>query len=372
LTTRVAALVLLLGFLFSTPVAAAADCTQSLQSLADAGGAVLVPACVYHETVYVSKPVVLDGQNAAVVDGDNTRDRWFWVASSDVTIQNFTMRNTRQGVQVGSIGTEVGISRLVIDHNDLSNASGGSLIGIGQTTDSVVRNNQLHGGGQLGIGSYLNRNLVVQGNHIYGNNTAGVDAFWEAGGAKLISDAGLQVLNNEVHDNAGPGLWIDIGATDVVVSGNVIHHQTWNPLFFEISSRGQIYGNAISSSNTNLDGGNWGCITVASSTDVNVHDNTCTDTLPLRAQLDNRPDAPAGAGTGNVLQNNRLLRPVPNQATSWWQWDPNGPLVPGRNGNVDVGNQIVSSLTTLTPVPTIAPTPTPKARPRHCASWRCR
>jgi hypothetical protein len=46
------------------------------------------------------------------------------------------------------------------------------------------------------------------------------------------------------------------------------------------------------------------------------------------------------------------VRPNPPQATSWWQWDPNGPLQPGQNGNVDTGNVILASLNTSTPLPT--------------------
>jgi Right handed beta helix region len=338
--------------------ALAADCSQSLQDLvnsAPTGAVIDVPACTYHETVYVGHGVTLDGGNQAVITGDNTRDRWFWIAASDVTIKNFRMLDANTSMEEGAIATAAGIRNVVIDHNDLGPTKNGDPIAIGGTTNSRITNNQIHDGGQLGIETYQNTNLLISGNHVYGNSTAGVDPYFGAGGIKAVQETNSQIIGNEVDHNVGPGIWCDIGCTGVTIANNNVHDHAWNPLFYEISSFGDIYGNTISASNTGA--GNWGCITVSSSGDTQVHDNTCIDTLPLRAQLENRPDGPSDAGQRVVLQNNKLLRPVPNQATSWWQYDPNGPLAPGRNGNVDLNNLIVAS---LTPAPTLTRTPTPK------------
>ena len=330
-------------------------CAQTLQSKVDTaqpGSTVDVPACTYHETVNVTRALTLDGHNQAIIDGDNTRERWMWIASSDVTVKNLTMRNAKTPSQVGALATQGGIKNVTIDHNDLGPTTNGMPIAIGGTTDSRVTNNQLHGGGQMGLSTWQNTNLTISGNHVYSNNTAGVDPNWAAGGIKAVQDNGLTVSNNEVDHNIGPGIWIDILATDVTISDNNVHDQQYNPIFFEVSSNGDIYGNTVSASPSGPM--NWGCIVSSSAANVKIHDNTCIDTLPLRAQLDNRPDTPPGAGTGNVLQNNRLVRPNPAQATSWWQYDSNGPLKPGSNGNVDSGNMIG----TPTPVPASTPTPT--------------
>lgn len=371
---------LMLGIASGSPVLAA-NCTPSLQDLVNAapsGSIVNVPACTYHETVRISKPITLDGRNQAVITGDNVRDRWLWITSSDVTIKNFSMRDTATAAQEGAIGTERGIARVVIDHNDLGATLNGEQVGIGGTTDSRVTNNLIHDGGQMGIGTYQNVGLTISGNHIWHNNTAGNDPYWAAGGIKAVNDNGLTITNNEVDHNAGPGIWCDISCTNVTIANNNVHDHAWNAIFYEISSNGDIYGNTISASNTGA--GDWGCIVVSSSGDTRVHDNTCVDTLPLRAQLDNRPDVPSDAGFNVRLENNKLLRPVPNQATSWWQYDSNGPLVPGRNGNVDLNNQIVASLTpvpTATLVPTVTPTliptatSTPTPRPTATPTVQC-
>jgi len=354
-------LAVILAAFGSSPTMAQSACSQSLQSRVDqaAPGATLdVPPCTYRETVMIGKAITLDGHGKASIDGENIRDRWMWIGTSNVTIRGFKMFNANTANQEGAIGTQSGSSNIVIDGNDLGATRGGEQIGIGETSNSKVINNQIHGGGQMGIGTYLNTGLLIQGNHIYGNNTAGVDPFWAAGGIKAVAETNSKIMSNEVDHNVGPGIWCDISCDGVTIANNSVHDTNgWNPIFYEISSNGDIYGNTIV--NGTPGNGDWGCITLATSASTRVHDNTCTDTLPLRAQLDNRGDAPPGAGTGNRLENNRLVRPQPNQATSWWQYDPNGPLVPGTNGNVDAGNLIVNSLSTPTPVPTVTPIATP-------------
>jgi parallel beta-helix repeat protein len=337
------------------PVSAQQSCSRSLQSLVDsaaAGATVNVPPCTYHETLTIGKAITLDGRNQATITGDNVRDRWAWIAASNVTIRNFRMLDANSALEEGALATAAGVSNIVIDHNDLGPTRNGDPIAIGGTTNSKILNNQIHDGGQLGIETYQNTGLLIQGNHIFRNSTAGVDPGFGAGGIKAVQDTNSQIVGNEVDHNTGPGIWCDIGCSGVTIANNTVHDQAWNPIFYEISSGGEIYGNTISASNTNpFPGGNWGCIVVSSSASVNVHDNTCIDALPLRAQLEDRGDKPPGAGTGNVLQNNRLVRPIPPQATSWWQYDTSGPLVPGRNGNVDQNNVVSSSVPTATAVP---------------------
>ncbi len=350
-----------LTILFSiSPVLAQSDpCAQSLQNKVDVapvGSVVDVPACTYHETVYIGHSVILDGHNQAIMDGDWTRDRWFWIASSDVAIRNFKMRNTATTIQEGAIGTQGGIHNVSITGNDLGATSNGSQVGIGGTTDSKVVGNTIHEGGQLGIETYQNVRLLIQGNHIFNNSTAGVDPEFGAGGIKAIQDTDSKIIENEVDHNIGPAIWCDIACNRVTIANNNVHDQAYNPIFYEISSNGDIYGNTVSNSPTGPL--NWGCIIVSSSGNTNVHDNVCIDSSFLRAQLDDRSDRPSDAGQNVMLQNNRLVRPDPPQTTSWWQYDPNGPLVPGQNGNVDIGNVLAQTLNTPTAIPTNTPRPT--------------
>jgi parallel beta-helix repeat protein len=355
---RVGVIALLLGSLITSPQAFAQAC-QTLQSQVDAtpsGGTLNALPCTYRETVTISRPITLDGHGKAVIDGDNVRNRWLWIAADHVTIRGFRMRNASTASQEGAIGTQPGIGWLLIDRNDLGSTANGEQIGIGQTHDSQITNNDIHDGGMSGIGTYLNQRLVVQGNHLHANNAAHTDPWFAAGGIKAIGDTDLQIIDNEVDHNAGPGIWCDIGCDRVLISGNTIHDQPYNPIFYEISSHGEVSNNTIS----NSAGANvWGCIVVSSSGSTYVHDNVCADSVPLRAQLETRPDRPADAGTDVRIENNRLTRPTPLQATSWWQQDPSGPLVPGKNGNTDLGNVIGSAPTpTIAATPTVTPVPT--------------
>ena len=199
------AVLALLAGLLPPGSASAVNCSQSLQNQADVappGSVVDVPACTYRETVFIGHAVTLDGHGLAVVDGDNVRDRWFWIGASNVTIRGFAMRNANTANQEGAIGTQPGTSNIVIDHNYLGSTIGGEQIGIAGTTNSKVTNNSIHDGGQLGIGTFRNTGLLIQGNHVYHNNTGGVDPSWAAGGIKAVQDTSSQYLNNEIDHNA--------------------------------------------------------------------------------------------------------------------------------------------------------------------------
>lgn len=344
----------------TSPVSAQTSCSASLQSLVDAaanGATVDVPACTYHELVYVTRPMTLDGHNQAVIEGDN-RTNWIAIMASDVTVRNFTMHGGNVADGQGGIATWTdGISNVVISGNVLSGTANGAGVGIGATVNSKVLNNVVHDAGQMGINSVGNTGLLIEGNHVFANNTAGVDPGYAAGGIHLIHNVATQVSNNQVDHNAGPGIWCDIGCDGVTIANNSVHDQAFNPIFYEISSNGDIYGNTVQT--TPAGPMNWGCIISSSSYAVNIHENTCVDTEPLYALLDRRSDTPVGAGTGNVLQNNRMVRPHGGAATKWWQYDANGPLLAGSNGNVDSGNVVLADLNTPTPVPTAIPTATP-------------
>ena len=98
-----------------------------------------------------------------------------------------------------------------------------------------------------------------------------------------------------------------------------------SPIFYEISSNAQIFGNSVWNSS------GWGGIVVSSSGNVDVHHNTLAHTPALRAQLDNR-ERPSDAGTNVHFYDNQVAEPANNQATSWWQ------MSPDSNGNSDRNN----------------------------------
>jgi len=69
---------------------------------------------------------------------------------------------------------------------------------------------------------YPSSGVVVTGNEIDHNNTDGFDQTWEAGGAKWSKTTTITVSGNNVHDNAGDGLWFDTDNVSVTILGNRI------------------------------------------------------------------------------------------------------------------------------------------------------
>jgi hypothetical protein len=57
---------------------------------------------------------------------------------------------------------------------------------------------------------------VVEGNEVAYNNTAGFNAYWEAGGVKFTHSRNIVARNNFVHHNDGTGLHSDGENTDVL------------------------------------------------------------------------------------------------------------------------------------------------------------
>jgi hypothetical protein len=244
------------------------------------------------------------------------------IASSDVTVRGFIMKNANTGATQSGIYTTENLHNVTIDGNDLGFTELGQPLGLGLTSDSKVTNNQIHDGGVLGMASYKNTRLLIQGNHFFRNNVSNSDPWHEAGTLKAVGTIDSQIVDNEVGHNAGPGIWCDIACDNVLIARNTLHDQPYNPIFYEISTGGEISNNTITAS---LSSNVWGCVVVSSSASMYVHDNTCSD-APIRIILDNRSDKPAAAGTNVRIENNRA-------ATSWWQYDPLGPLVVGQNGN---------------------------------------
>jgi hypothetical protein len=85
------------------------------------------------------------------------------------------------------------------------------------------------------------------------NNAAGFDCQWECGGGKWVSQVGaLTVADCYVHDNAGDGLWTDIGTVGVEWLRNHLIDNAGAGLSHEISFAALVEGNVAS--------GEWVCV----------------------------------------------------------------------------------------------------------------
>jgi hypothetical protein len=151
-----------------------------------------------------------------------------------------------------------------------------SAAGIAAGSGTRVRDCDIHHNGQIGI-TGVGRNVLIERNRIWENNTRDFLTSWEAGGVKLAASEGVVLRGNDVHDNRGAGLWCDIDCRDVVYEDNITERNRGAGIFHEISFAATIRNNIV---RHNGGGGKtwfWGNnILVAASQDVEVYGNTLT------------------------------------------------------------------------------------------------
>lgn len=289
------------------PTPAPSVACGSLQALVDAapaGATVTVPVCTYAEMVTIRRPLTLRGYGS-VIDGGGTRPTWVGVRASDVTLEGFTMRNAAPGAaQSGSIDVN-GVDRFTARDLHLSGGSAAD-IRIWYGSGHTITGSDIAAGRQEGIILWQVVNATISGNRIHGNNTAGYDPGWEAGGLKAGGARNLLLAGNEVDGNAGPGLWCDGMCVDATITGNRIHANTREGILFEISSGATITGNRVWENGWSFPAWGWGGgIVISSSANAEVANNVVAwnaDGIVVLSQ--NRSDAPAV--TGNFVHDNTI------------------------------------------------------------------
>ena len=158
-----------------------------------------------------------------------------------------------------------------------------------------VTNGYFHHNGQYGLLGNA-ANMVIQGNEIAYNNTAGFSQSWAAGGTKFAFTTGLLVSENFVHHNYGHAIWVDIANYQAVIERNRVEDNYGRGVFYEISYDAVIRNNRFarngSKASVLLRGG---CIGVVSSPNVEVYGNTCDgDKDGITGVQDARGSGPRG------------------------------------------------------------------------------
>jgi len=157
------------------------------------------------------------------------------------------------------------------------NHSGGAAIG----PNGDIEQGSYSDNGQEGIFIYDAPNSVVHAAEIAGNNFAGYDYTYEAGGLKggttsgNPSSSGMQIINNYVHDNNGRGLWIDSDSSNYTYAYNDIENNLAEGILDECNLGPVIHDNVL---RNNGQGGNyyaqWGQITFNDTQYGNIYNNT--------------------------------------------------------------------------------------------------
>ena len=198
--------------------------------------------------------------------------------ASGVRVADLSIAKAANPAQIGGLHAADGATGWVVDDVEVVATHGTGAVVDGGT----VRNSTFHGNGQLGLAG-AGRGSLILGNDIYGNNTAGYDPDWEAGGAKFGARAtDMHVTGNRVRDNRGPGLWCDISCYRWTVDHNFVvdnvdpDGDSGAGIFYEISYRCAIHDNFVSGNGPASGGKGFyhgGQIVIAASSDCDVHDN---------------------------------------------------------------------------------------------------
>jgi len=188
--------------------------------------------------------------------------------AKDVVVRGFVIEKFANPAQRGAIhadgdGWRIEGNEVRANHGTGVYASGGQVL-----------NNHIHDNGQLGLAG-TGHGRLVEGNEIDHNNTAGFSPLWEAGGTKFARTSDLVIRGNNVHDNAGPGLWTDINNIRTTIERNIVHANTGHGIFHEISYRAVIRDNRVTDNGGADPLPGWGGagIRVAASPDVEIYRN---------------------------------------------------------------------------------------------------
>jgi parallel beta-helix repeat protein len=232
----------------------------------------------------------------------------FRSAASNVTIKNLIIEKYASAPQTGAVQGRDGANWTI--ENCEVRLNSGAGIGVGEA--AVVRKSDIHHNGQVGIGG-VGKNIQIEDNRIWANNTRGFDFTWEAGGAKLALAVGASFRRNQVQDNIGPGLWCDIDCRDAIFESNVVERNYDAGIFYEISSNAVIRDNVVKHNGIGRRGWFWGAdILVAASQNVEVIDNTLTVSptgcgIILIDQSRQKPNGEKYKTKNDTVRNNKML-----------------------------------------------------------------
>jgi hypothetical protein len=196
----------------------------------------------------------------------------FESTSPNVLIRNMTVEKYASVAQKGAIQAQGAIAWIVENCELRLNSGAGIAVG----TSGRVRGCDIHDNGQIGVKG-VGRDILIENNQIWANNTHGFAPAWEAGGVKLALSEDVIFRRNHIYDNFGAGLWCDINCRNVVYDSNVVEGNHDVGIFHEISYNAIIRNNVVRHNAIGSREWFWGAdILVAASQDVDVYGNTLT------------------------------------------------------------------------------------------------
>jgi parallel beta-helix repeat protein len=197
----------------------------------------------------------------------------------DVTVRGFTIEHFRNAWTAGTLAPVTPGWNWTIENNVVRyNNQGGVALNRG----SIVRGNNIHHNGHIGITGGPVSGVLIESNEIAFNNTGSYEP-GHAGGLKIFgSSAGstnLVIRGNWVHDNTVHGLHVDTNVRNVTIETNTIENNSYTGILYETSWNAVIRNNVLRN-NASLYAGKscfWASqIHLNDSQDVEIYGNTVT------------------------------------------------------------------------------------------------
>jgi hypothetical protein len=195
----------------------------------------------------------------------------------NVTIRGFTIEHFLNEWTSGFLAPVNPGWNWTIENNEVRYNSGA---GVSVNKGSIVRGNNIHHNGRIGITGSLVSGIRITRNEIAFNNT-GAYAGGHEGGAKFVGgspgSSNLVFRGNQVHDNTGIGLWIDTNVRHVTFARNRIENNSSIGILYETSFDAIIRNNTLRNNASDYAGKScsWGSqIHVTDSQGVEIYGNT--------------------------------------------------------------------------------------------------
>lgn len=266
-------------------------------------------------------------KGAVLTPGSGTKYA-FGGQASDVAIKHLTIQGfpaAWPAYDEGVVNHDSG-DRWTLEANTVQDNHGAAVM-IG--TGNVLRGNCLRRNGQYAFNAYEaannGREVLVENNEIANNNTDDMELKVRpgcgcSGGGKFWVFADVTFRNNWVHDNQGPGLWIDGNNNGFMITNNIFERNAEEAVAYEVSYNAVISNNVVR--------GNMTRKTVNGS--LRPRTNTFPDGAIYISDSSGAPNLPNKFGittitiTGNLIDDNpngitlfpNLMRGCPT--TSWW------------------------------------------------------
>lgn len=178
------------------------------------------------------------GERLTILDGGDSATKVGTCSCSGGEFRNVIIEDFAMAVQQGPTGPNL-TDWLFENIESRFNASDGIHVQDG----SIVRGGYFHHNVEIGVGGQGD-NATVENAEIAFNGTA--TASGRDGGSKWVNTINLTVRGNWVHDNLGPGLWTDGAVNDgVVFENNLVEDNAGAGIFHELGKTALIQGNTV-------------------------------------------------------------------------------------------------------------------------------